>query len=179
MRSSNSSSERSLGSEPTEHRRVVISPGVTAPYPKPSSAAATAIGKGNRRKDTRPEVALRSALHRRGLRFRKDYPIQTSERTIRADMTFTRVKLAVFVDGCFWHGCPEHQRIPKTNRDYWVPKLEANRQRDRRVDELLKSAGWQVMRVWEHEEPDSAAGRVTDRFHALHPATSSKTTGPA
>lgn len=103
-----------------------------------------------RRTDTKPEVALRSALHRAGFRFRKDYRIVTPDIRVKADIAFTRRGLVVFVDGCFWHGCPEHGRLPKVNEWYWSPKLERNRTRDERVTERLQASGWTVLRLWEH-----------------------------
>jgi DNA mismatch endonuclease (patch repair protein) len=87
--------------------------------------------EANRRRDTAPEVRLRSLLHRAGLRFRCDHPIRIDGRIVRVDIVFTRRRLAVFVDGCFWHGCAEHGQIPQANRDYWAAKLTRNAQRDR------------------------------------------------
>jgi DNA mismatch endonuclease, patch repair protein len=117
--------------------------------------------QANRRADTAPELALRAALHAKGLRFRKDYPLSaTGPRRTRVDVVFTRARVAVFVDGCFWHGCPEHGLIPKANADYWVPKLERNRERDREVTEALRRDGWSVIRVWEHESVEVAAERI-------------------
>jgi DNA mismatch endonuclease, patch repair protein len=118
--------------------------------------------RGNRRRDTMPERALRSALFSRGLRYRVDHPIRAAEgvRPIRADVVFPAVKLAVFVDGCFWHGCPEHGTRPARNSPYWDAKLERNVERDRRYDVLLAEAGWTVTRIWEHEDPEEAAARV-------------------
>ena len=98
------------------------------------------------RRDTKPELAVRSAVWRRGLRYRVDVSPIKGMRS-RADLVFTRAKVAVFVDGCFWHSCPEHLTIPKANREWWVDKLEANVARDRRVDEDLRSAGWRVVPV--------------------------------
>lgn len=141
-------------------RTVNLSGGHIVPYPEPSGAAATKFGKANRRTDTKPEVRIRSALHRRGLRFRKGQLLRTGDLTVRPDIVFTRWKVAVFVDGCFWHGCREHQRVPRRNRDYWVPKLQANLDRDRRVDATLAGSGWQIVRLWEHEEVEAAAERV-------------------
>jgi DNA mismatch endonuclease (patch repair protein) len=125
--------------------------GMKVPYPVPSSRAATAVMKGNRSQDTRPEVLLRSALHQRGLRFRKDYRISAKGASRRADIVFTRWRVAVFVDGCFWHRCPQHGRTPTSNRDYWDAKLTRNAERDRETDASLISAGWRVVRIWEHE----------------------------
>jgi DNA mismatch endonuclease, patch repair protein len=142
-------------------RTVALGGGLRVPYPDPKDDAATRVGKGNRRTGTKPEVALRSSLHRRGLRFRKDLTIRVgSGRRVRPDIVFTRARLVVFVDGCFWHGCPEHQVIPRSNRDYWVPKLRRNIDRDREVDDVLTVAGWHLIRIWEHEDAEEAAKRV-------------------
>lgn len=121
------------------------------PTPDASDAATRRAMQGNRRSDTAPEVALRSALHASGLRFRKDFPVVLGGLRVRPDVVFSRRAVAVFVDGCFWHGCPAHCRIPTRNREYWTAKIERNRLRDQRVGEALKGAGWQVVRVWEHE----------------------------
>ena len=113
--------------------------------------------RANRRTDTKPEVEIRSLLHKSGLRFRKDYPIRLSNgKTIRADIAFTKKKIAVFVDGCFWHSCPQHGTIPKSNRDYWIPKLRENIERDKRTNAELRSDGWYVIRIWEHTAPGRA-----------------------
>jgi len=103
-----------------------------------------------RRTDTRQEILLRSALHAEGLRFRKDFPIRVERRLVRPDIVFTRFRLAVFLDGCFWHSCPAHGQPPKTNNEYWIPKLERNAERDREQTRLLQQAGWSVVRIWEH-----------------------------
>jgi DNA mismatch endonuclease, patch repair protein len=108
-----------------------------------------------RQRDTGAEMALRSLLHRRGLRFRIHYPLPGLRR--RADIAFPRARIAVFVDGCFWHGCPEHGTWPKENADWWREKIEGNRRRDRDTDSKLFENGWQAIRVWEHERPESAA----------------------
>ncbi len=113
--------------------------------------------RSNRRVDTKPEVALRSLLHRRGLRFRRDYPVRLPNgKTVHPDIAFTRKKIAIFVDGCFWHSCPEHGTTPKTNQDYWIPKLQQNVERDRNTDEGLQTIGWRVIRIWEHVSLDEA-----------------------
>jgi DNA mismatch endonuclease (patch repair protein) len=104
-----------------------------------------------RRRDTKPEVALRSALHRRGHRFRKDLRVDAGGIKARPDIVFTRRRLAIFVDGCFWHSCPEHGRAPRVNEHYWSPKLAGNRDRDWRQASALESEGWLVLRLWEHE----------------------------
>jgi DNA mismatch endonuclease (patch repair protein) len=116
--------------------------------------------RGIRRRDTKPERALRSALHRRGLRFRVDVPISIEGRSPRPDIVFTRRRVAVFVDGCFWHGCSEHSSPPKQNSTYWGPKISRNIERDREHDARLAAAGWTVMRVWEHEDTAAACDRI-------------------
>lgn len=116
--------------------------------------------QGNRRRDTGPERRLRSALHARGFRFRIDHPIELGGRRVRPDIVFTRQRVAVFVDGCFWHACPQHGTQPRTHAPYWSQKLARNVARDRRVDADLESSGWRVVRVWEHEAPEAAAAIV-------------------
>ena len=116
--------------------------------------------QANRRRDTEPELALRSALHRAGYRFRRDLSLKVGGMRVRPDIVFTRHKVAVFVDGCFWHCCPEHGRQPSVNGWYWSPKLERNRVRDLRNTEVLEAAGWRVIRIWEHEDIADAFARV-------------------
>lgn len=113
-----------------------------------------------RRTDTKPEVALRSELHRGGYRFRKDLSVLTSSRRVRPDIVFTAKKVAVFVDGCFWHSCPEHGRQPSVNSQYWSPKLQRNVERDRLADAALQKDGWTVIRIWEHESLADAVNKV-------------------
>lgn len=117
-----------------------------------------------RRKDTKPEVKLRSALHRLGYRFRKDYVVRIDGKVIRPDIAFTRHKLAIFVDGCFWHRCPEHGRPPSVNSEYWSPKLRGNVDRDRRQTAALESAGWRVLRCWEHQPVEAALAMVVSQL---------------
>jgi DNA mismatch endonuclease (patch repair protein) len=130
------------------------------PYPIPTSAAVSAVMRANRKRDTRPELRLRSALHNRGLRFRLGVTIVAENVRVVPDVIFSRARLAVFVDGCWWHGCPEHANTPRSNTAYWVPKLARNVVRDRRVDAALLSAGWAVVRIWEHENVSDAADRL-------------------
>lgn len=111
------------------------------------------------RRDTAPEVALRRALHAAGRRFRVVYPVPGNRRRT-IDIAFTRAKVAVFVDGCFWHGCPEHGTQPRANSDWWTTKLAANKERDDDTDRLLREAGWHVVRIWEHEDAPAALERV-------------------
>lgn len=127
--------------------------------PSASSSAVRAVMQGNSRPETKPEIALRSALHRKGFRFRKQTRADPSVRC-RADIVFARERVAVFVDGCFWHACPEHGTSPRTNSPYWTAKLARNVERDRRNDAALASMGWTVLRIWEHEDPSDAAERV-------------------
>lgn len=114
----------------------------------------------NRGLDTAPEVALRSVLHRRGLRFRKHVAPLKGLRC-KADLVFPGPRVAVFVDGCFWHRCPQHATSPKANAEWWRAKLDQNYDRDRRNDEALRKAGWAVVRIWEHEDVEAAAERVS------------------
>ena len=132
--------------------------------PTPSSDAATARMKANRRRDTGPERRLRSELHRRGLRFRVDYPTGVPGVRSRPDIIFTRKRLAVYVDGCFWHRCPIHGTAPKANESFWAQKLDANVTRDRRVTAALETAGWRVLRIWEHVSAEVAADLVVDEL---------------
>lgn len=119
-----------------------------------------------RQKDTPAEMALRRELHRRGLRYRVDLAILGVTRA-HPDIVFTKRKVAVFVDGCFWHSCPEHATTPKSNEQWWTDKLAANVERDRRHDRELTEAGWQVLRFWEHEDPLIAADRVEEVVTAV------------
>ena len=114
-----------------------------------------------RSRDTNPELLLRRHLHARGWRFRVDRPPLAGVRR-RADIVFGGQKVAIFVDGCFWHACPQHGTWPKTNADWWRHKLERNQQRDQETDQLLKAAGWSVIRIWEHEGVSDAAQRVEE-----------------
>jgi DNA mismatch endonuclease, patch repair protein len=120
-------------------------------YPRSVSEGRSANMRANKRADTKPEIALRSALHRLGYRYRKDHRLDLTEGTrVRPDIVFTARKVAVFVDGCFWHACPEHGREPTVNEWYWAPKLRRNVARDRAADTALAAAGWRVIRLWEH-----------------------------
>lgn len=116
--------------------------------------------KGNRRADTKPERLLRSRLHQEGLRFRKDLLVRADDIKVKPDIVFTRDRVAVFIDGCFWHGCPDHGRLPRANGGYWGPKFERNAARDARVNSALRNHGWTVVRVWEHMTSDEAAEAV-------------------
>ncbi len=112
--------------------------------------------QGNRRRDTKPELAVRREVHRMGLRYRVDFkPLPGLNR--RADLVFTRARVAVFVDGCFWHGCPEHHSVAKANAQFWAEKVRRNRERDSETDRLLHAAGWIVLRAWEHTDARQVA----------------------
>ncbi len=125
----------------------------------PSSAEVSARMSKHPRRDTGPELALRRLLHAAGLRYRVQYPVpEFRRRTI--DIAFTRRKVAVFVDGCFWHGCPKHRGVPASNQDWWQEKLAKNAARDAETDEHLRHLGWQVVRLWEHEAAAVAFERV-------------------
>lgn len=117
--------------------------------------------QANSRADTKPERQLRSELHQRGLRFRKNLRVAVGGRKVRPDVVFTGSRVAVFVDGCFWHRCPVHGRWPKQNVVYWTEKFRRNTARDRADTAALRSAGWKVLRVWEHESMEDAADRVS------------------
>lgn len=117
-----------------------------------SSVATSRRMSQQRRRDTEPEMLIRRALHAAGLRYRVGLPVPgRPRRTI--DIAFTGIRLAVFVDGCFWHGCPIHRTWPKTNADWWLQKIDANRSRDAETDRILSECGWRVIRVWEHDIP--------------------------
>lgn len=125
--------------------------------------------RANRGRDTGPELALRRAVHALGLRYRVSVrPVPTVRRT--ADLVFTRARVAVFLDGCFWHGCPRHHTIAATNAAFWARKVDTTRRRDRDTDRRLTEAGWTVLRIWEHEDPVAAAHRVRETVHPPRPA---------
>lgn len=130
--------------------------------PRESWASTDAIRKtmtSTRGRDTSAELAVRSAAHRRGLRYRVDAaPLEGVRR--RADMLFSARRVAVFIDGCFWHGCPIHYVPPRANASYWAQKVEANRVRDRDTDRRLDANGWLVVRAWEHEDSELVADRI-------------------
>ncbi|MGR6967004.1 very short patch repair endonuclease [Geodermatophilus sp. URMC 61] len=129
--------------------------------PWASSEHARKVMVGNRGRDTLPELRLRRAVHALGLRYRVcARPLPELRRT--ADLLFPRQHVAVFVDGCHWHGCPDHWAPPRTNVAYWVAKVDRNRARDKETDRLLAAAAWVSVRVWEHEDPQTAALRVRD-----------------
>ncbi|MFT5555961.1 very short patch repair endonuclease [uncultured Bradyrhizobium sp.] len=131
----------------------------------PSSHEASLRMARVRQKGTDAELFLRKALHARGLRYRLHVPLLTKPRRV-ADIVFSSARVAIFVDGCFWHGCPEHASWPKSNAQFWRDKIETNRARDADTDRRLRASGWRVVRVWSHESADDAAERIEDIIRA-------------
>ncbi len=134
-------------------------PGVNRTESWATTPAIRRTMQGCRGRDTSSELALRSAVHSLGLRYAVDVrPVPQVRR--KADLTFRTERLAVYLDGCFWHGCPEHYTAPAAHADYWKTKLRGNRSRDTETDRILAAAGWTTLRFWEHEDPFQAASRV-------------------
>lgn len=132
--------------------------------PRPSAEHVRQRFENQQTRDTRPELVVRRLIHAQGLRYRVDQQVIPGLRR-RADLVFRPAKVAVFVDGCFWHRCPEHGRLPNANAEWWKAKLERNVERDRDTDDRLAGVGWTVVRIWEHDvraDPDLAAQRVVD-----------------
>ena len=123
--------------------------------------------QANGRRDTSPELAVRRQLHAAGQRYFVDRKALPDLRW-KADLVFPGKRVAVFIDGCYWHGCPKHFKLPSVNREYWAPKIERNRERDRRFDQALLDADWQVVRAWEHEAPESVVARVMEALDRSH-----------
>lgn len=123
--------------------------------------------RSNRGTGTKPELALRSALHAAGKRFRVNLAIPNLGIRVRPDIVFPRQRLCVFVDGCFWHRCPLHATEAKANAEFWRNKLQANVDRDRRAESILIRSGWEVLRIWEHESTEDAVARVIGRLKEL------------
>lgn len=139
-----------------------------------ASRSVRAAMRGNRSRDTAPEKLLRKHLHERGVRYRVSHrPMASVRRT--ADVAFPGVRVAVFVDGCFWHGCPDHCRWPGTNEEFWRDKIEGNRARDSETNRLLEQSGWLPVRVWEHEDPSEAAAKIIALVRARRRVTAPKT----
>lgn len=128
--------------------------------------------RANKRRDTQPELLVRRLLHARGLRYRVDHRVASQTRS-RVDVAFTKQRIAVFIDGCFWHSCPEHLHLPRANADYWIPKLARNVERDAEVSTVLRDLGWTVLRFWEHEPARQVADRI---IAAVEKARSSSST---
>lgn len=132
---------------------------MTRKVPSPSSEAASRRMAATGQRDTSAEMKIRRRLHGMGLRYRVDFPVLERPRR-RADLVFTRARVAVFVDGCFWHGCPEHGTWPKSNVEFWREKIKTNRNRDHDTNARLAAVGWEVIRIWEHENPKEASEMI-------------------
>ena len=127
--------------------------------PEPSSEEARRRMEAQGQRDTDAELKIRSILHRMGFRYRVDHgPLREVRR--KADLAFIGPRVAVFVDGCFWHGCPIHGTWPKANAEFWRTKIEANRRRDADTDQRLQEAGWKVIRIWQHDNPEEATRKI-------------------
>lgn len=135
--------------------------------PPASSPAATATMRANRPTGTAPETRLRSELHRQGYRFRKNLALRVGHTRTSPDIVFTRQRVAVYVDGCYWHSCPIHGTRPAANADYWLPKLARTRERDREITAALEHEGWRVLRFWEHVSAEEAADTVAQELIRL------------
>lgn len=146
------------------------------PHPGASTPAISARMSTFPRRDTKPELALRQLMHASGRRYRVNYPIPARRRRTM-DIAFTRSRVAIFIDGCFWHGCPQHGVLPVSNRAWWDQKIQVTKARDLDTTDALLSAGWVVLRFWEHEPAEKMAATVTEalaladhRRHDLGPA---------
>jgi DNA mismatch endonuclease (patch repair protein) len=137
---------------------------VMAAKPTPSSPQVSKRMSKALRRDTLPEMLIRREAYRRGLRYRVDASLPGMPRR-RADMVFIGRRVAVFVDGCFWHSCPQHHSVPRANREWWLEKLRRNTERDRETDAHLRELGWTVLRFWEHEEPVMAVDVIEHTVH--------------
>ena len=146
--------------------------------PPATTSRTASVMRGTKRPDTVPERTLRSRLHRAGLRYRVDLLLRFKDARVRPDVVFPRARVAVFIDGCFWHGCPEHFVASKSNTSYWSEKLARNISRDRRDDTHLAANGWRVVRVWEHETPDAVLAKVQAAVRAEPPALPRKRCAP-
>lgn len=133
-----------------------------------SSPASRKVMQGNRSRDTSPELAVRRLLHAAGLRYRVAFrPLPNLRRT--ADIVFTKPRIAVFIDGCYWHACPEHRTVARSNAVYWSEKLARNVARDADTTSQLEEAGWTVLRFWEHEDPADVAATVASAVRSQEP----------
>lgn len=131
-----------------------------------SSVANRKSMQANRRRDTSAELRVRRLLHAQGLRYRVDYSLPFDRRR-KCDIAFTTVRVAVFIDGCFWHGCSEHYSAPQANAEFWADKIGRNRLRDLDSTRRLEAEGWTVLRFWEHEDPQSVVRTITSTVRAM------------
>jgi DNA mismatch endonuclease (patch repair protein) len=151
-----------------QRRRLTTFAGPRFAGREPVSAPVAARMARTGRRDTKPEIEIRRLLYARGLRYRVDQPVLEGMRR-RADLVFRTARVAVFIDGCFWHGCPEHATWPKHNAEFWREKIEANRQRDRDTDRRLIEEGWSAVRVWEHQNAAQAANYIEGLVRSASP----------
>ena len=138
---------------------------------RPAASSGTVRSRMSRqkRKDTEAEMSVRRILHARGLRYRVDVrPVP--ELRARGDIVWSGLRLIVFIDGCFWHGCPDHATRPRANAEWWAEKLDNNIRRDRRTDSELRKRGWTVLRFWEHENPEDVADVICAKLQTLKSA---------
>lgn len=119
------------------------------------------------RAGSKPELLLRAELFRRGMRFRVNFKGVPG----KPDIAFTKAKIAVFVDGCFWHGCPIHGSLPKNNREWWRAKLEGNRERDERKDRELRQEEWLSLHYWEHDDIEEIADEIEELWNERRAAS--------
>lgn len=149
-----------MRSTPGLHQALPVT---VSTHPGSSSELASRRMSQLQRRDTAPELAVRRRLHSLGLRYRVAYPVPgQGRRTI--DIAFTRAKFAVFIDGCFWHGCPTHGTSPRSNSEWWREKIDANQTRDRGTEELLVGIGWTYLRFWEHDDPHEVTRSITSEI---------------
>lgn len=141
---------------------------MVAQLPVPSSSGVSRRMSRQRRRDTAPEITIRQRLHAQGYRYRVAWPIPGLRRRT-VDIAFTRARVAVFIDGCFWHSCPQHKTSPAANSDWWAKKLETNRLRDSETNAHLETLGWCVLRIWEHESPADAVARIAGLLSERRP----------
>jgi len=163
-----------------QHRTLVLRADIACQaggMPEPLDPHVRKRFQGQRVRDTKPELAIRSAVHAAGLRYRVDARPAPNLR-VRADLLFTRVKVAVFVDGCFWHGCPEHFIPPKNNAEWWASKIEGNKARDHSARAQLRRLGWTVLSFWEHQQPKAVASEIEKVVRTAALATGSRTHTP-
>jgi len=137
----------------------------TSPSPEPLDEATRRRLRRQRQRDTGPEMAVRRALFAVGLRYRVHARLEPDLR-VRADIVFPRARIAIFVDGCYWHGCPTHGTAPKNNAQWWEDKIAANRRRDAATDELLATRGWRVLRFWEHDQAAEVVDVIRNALRA-------------
>ena len=137
--------------------------------PAASSDSVRSRMSKQRSRDTQAEIQVRRLLHARGVRYRVDARPEPDLRC-KADIVWRALRLTVFIDGCFWHGCPEHATRPKANSEWWAQKLDDNVRRDRRTDLALNARGWTVLRFWEHEEPEAVADSICAKLAELRGA---------